>query len=128
MNTISSNSFFNIAILGCGKVAHLHAKAIANLPNAKLAGVWSRTSKTAEDFSAQYNVPFYIQIDELVRKENIQLAIVCTTHPFHVNPTVEAANAGANVLVEKPLASTLEDCDKMIAACRHAGVKLGVIS
>jgi UDP-N-acetyl-2-amino-2-deoxyglucuronate dehydrogenase len=42
---------FNIAILGCGKVAHLHAKAIENLPNAKLAAVWSRTKKTADEFA-----------------------------------------------------------------------------
>jgi len=119
---------FNIAILGCGKVAHLHAKAINNLPNARLAGVWSRTLKTAEDFVKKYEVPVYSKIDELIRKERIDLAIVCTPHPFHLNPTVEAANAGAHVLVEKPLASTLEDCDKMIAACYHAGVKLGVVS
>jgi len=119
---------FNIAILGCGKVAHLHAKAINNLPNARLAAVWSRTFKTAKDFAKDYNVPVYLKIDELIRKEKIDLAIVCTPHPFHLNPTVEAANAGAHVLVEKPLASTLEDCDKMIAACYHAGVKLGVVS
>lgn len=124
----TSDSNFNIAILGCGKVAHLHAKAIENLPNAQLAGVWSRSEKTAHIFAEQYKVPFYTQIDELIRKEKIDLAIVCTPHPFHLNPTVEAANAGANVLVEKPLASTLEDSDKMIAACFHAGVKLGVIS
>lgn len=119
---------YNIAILGCGKVAHLHAKAIKNLPKAKLAGVWSRTTKTAEDFADQYKIPFFTQIDNLVRNEKIDLAIVCTPHPFHLNPTIEAANAGANILVEKPLAATLEDCDKMIAACHHAGVKLGVIS
>jgi UDP-N-acetyl-2-amino-2-deoxyglucuronate dehydrogenase len=42
---------YNIAIAGCGKVAHLHAKAIQSVPNARLAGVWSRTLKTAEDFA-----------------------------------------------------------------------------
>lgn len=124
----SSGDMFNIAILGCGKVAHLHAKAVQNLPNARLAGVWSRTKKTAMDFAAQYNVPFYAKIEDLVRNEKIDLVIVCTPHPFHLNPTLEAANAGAHVLVEKPLASTLDDCDKMIAACQHTGVKLGVIS
>ena len=119
---------YNIAILGCGKVAHLHAKAVENLTNAKLAGVWSRTSKTVEDFAIQYNVPFYNGIEKLVKDENIDLAIVCTPHPFHLEPTIAAANAGANILVEKPLASTLEDSDKIIKACKSAGVKLGVIS
>lgn len=119
---------YNVAILGCGKVAHLHAKAIENLPDARLAGVWSRSETTAKAFAAQYKTTFYTEISELVKIEKIDLAIVCTPHPFHLEPVLEAAKAGANVLVEKPLASTLEDSDKMISACRNAGVKLGVIS
>lgn len=122
------SSLHNIAILGCGKVAHLHAKAVQNLPNARLAGVWSRSKNTAETFAAQYKVPFYTQIDELIQNENIDLAIVCTPHPFHLEPAEIAAANGANILIEKPLASTLEDADKIIEVCKNAGVKLGVIS
>ncbi len=124
----ASDSLFNIAILGCGKVAHLHAKAVQNLKNAKLAGVWSRTEKTAQNFAVLYNTLFYTDIGTLVEKEKIDLAIICTPHPFHLGPILEAAAAGANILVEKPLASTLEDADKIIEACKNAGVKLGVIS
>ncbi len=119
---------YNIAILGCGKVAHLHAKAIKNLPNARLAAVWSRTPKSAIVFAAKYGTTFYAEIGNMVKSKKIDLAIVCTPHPFHLEPVLEAAKAGVNVLVEKPLASTLEDSDKMISACKKAGVKLGVIS
>jgi predicted dehydrogenase len=119
---------YNIAILGCGKVAHLHAKAIQNLPNARLAGVWSRSGNTAKTFAAQYQVPFYTEIRKLVQVEKIDLVIVCTPHPFHLQPVLDAAAAGTNILVEKPLASTLEDSDKIIAACKNANVKFGVIS
>lgn len=122
------NSIYNIAILGCGKVAHLHAKAIRNLPNANLAGVWSRSQSTAEKFASEYDVPFYADIEALVKQEKIDLAIICTPHPFHHEPAERVAKAGAHVLVEKPLASTLEDSDKIISACKNAGVKLGVIS
>mgnify|MGYP006296030661 CR=1 FL=1 len=121
-------TIFNIAILGCGKVAHLHANAISNLKNARLSGVWSRTSKTAENFANQYSTKAFTTIRELVSKEKIDLAIICTPHPFHRQPAEEAAVAGAHILVEKPLASTLEDCDSMIDTCSKAGVKLGVIS
>ena len=124
----TSNSLHNIAILGCGKVAHLHAKAVENLTNAKLAGVWSRTTKTAETFATQYKVSYYTEIEKLVKNEKVDLVIVCTPHPFHFDPVLEAANAGANILVEKPLASTLEDSDKIIEVCKNANVKLGVIS
>lgn len=119
---------YNIAILGCGKVAHLHAKAIANLENARLAGVWSRSTSTARSFASQYHVSFYTEIEVLIKKEKIDLALICTPHPFHLEPALKAAASGAHILVEKPLASTLEDSDKIIEACKNAGVKLGVIS
>jgi predicted dehydrogenase len=117
-----------IAIIGCGKVAHLHAKAIANLPNVTLTAVWSRTGATAEKFAATYGAKPYGDITAMVKENKIDLVIVCNPHPFHREVTVQAAMAGANVLVEKPLASTLEDCDAMIDACKTAGVKLGVVS
>lgn len=119
---------YNIAILGCGKVAHLHAKAIQNISNAHLSGVWSRTLETAKSFASEYNVEAFTDISKLVSEKKIDLAIVCTPHPFHLGPTVEAAIAGANILVEKPLASTLADSEEMINACKKHGVKLGVIS
>jgi len=119
---------FNIAIIGCGKVAHLHAKAINNLQRARLVSVWSRTTTSAETFAAMYNVKPYRDIPSMIRESAIDLAIICNPHPFHKDAAVEAARAGAHVLVEKPLASTLEHSDMIIDACRNAGVRLGVIS
>ena len=119
---------YKLAIIGCGKVAHLHAKAISNLPNATLAAVWSRTLESAEKFAAIYNAKPYGDICTMIRENGIDLVIVCNPHPFHKDVAVEAARAGAHVLVEKPLASTLEDCDIIISECRHAGVQLGVVS
>ncbi len=119
---------FNIAILGCGKVAHLHAKAIREIEGANLAGVWSRSESSALNFARQYGTKSYSDISDLIRKEKIDLAIVCTPHPFHAHPAIEAANAGAHVLVEKPLAISLADCDRIISSCEGAGIKLGVIS
>ena len=106
-----SDKIFNIAIAGCGKVAHLHAKAIQAIPNARLAGVWSRTTRTAKDFADRYNTTSFSDIHRMVKEKNIDLVIVCTPHPFHNDPAIAAAEAGASVLVEKPLASTLQDCD-----------------
>ncbi|MDP4224368.1 MAG: Gfo/Idh/MocA family oxidoreductase [Bacteroidota bacterium] len=119
---------FNISIAGCGKVAHLHAKAIGNIPDARLAAVWSRTPETAKNFAAAYCTKAYSDIPKMVSENDIDLVIVCTPHPFHSQPAVEAAQAGSNVLVEKPLASDLRDCDTIINACYESGVKLGVIS
>jgi len=119
---------YQLAIIGCGKVAHLHAKAIGNLPNATLTAVWSRTPESAENFKKTYGAKPYGDIQSMIRENSIDLVIVCNPHPFHKDAAVEAARAGAHVLVEKPLASTLDDCDAIIHACRIAGVRLGVIS
>jgi UDP-N-acetyl-2-amino-2-deoxyglucuronate dehydrogenase len=119
---------FNISIAGCSKVAHLHAKAIQGIPNARLSSVWSRTFKKAEDFASLYKTRAYSDIPKMISENNVDLVIVCTAHPFHIQPALEAARSGANVLVEKPLASNLQDCEEMIKTCEEKGVKLGVIS
>ena len=119
---------FNISIAGCGKVAHLHAKAIQNIPNARLTGVWSRTHAKAKDFASMHKTKAYSDISRMVFENESDLVIVCTAHPFHKQPAIEAAEAGANVLVEKPLAADLRDCDAVINACRLRYVKLGVVS
>lgn len=119
---------YNISIAGCGKVAHLHARAIQNISNARLAAVWSRTHQSAEEFAMKYSTKACIDISTMVRENNIDLVIICTPHPFHKKPALDAAGSGASVLVEKPLATSLSDCDEIIEACRENKVKLGVIS
>jgi predicted dehydrogenase len=64
----------------------------------------------------------------MVSNNKSDLVIVCTAHPFHKQPAVEAAFAGANVLIEKPLAVDLHHCNEIIDACKTNRVKLGVIS
>ena len=123
-----SDKIFNISIAGCSKVAHLHAKAIQGIPNAHLTGVWSRTYQTAKDFAATYNTLAYSDISKMVADNHVDLVLVCTAHPYHMQPALEAANAGANVLIEKPMASVLQDCDDVIEACKRNNVRLGVIS
>ncbi len=119
---------YKIGILGCGKVAHLHAKAIASIKSATLAGVWSRTDSSAQSFAKQNGAVAYNDIAAMIDQLSIDLVIVCTPHPFHKEPVIKAAMSGAHILVEKPLASSLTDCNAMIGACEKANVKLGVVS
>jgi len=123
-----SERIYNISIAGCSKVAHLHAKAISAIPDAQLSGVWNRTGYKAIEFASRYKTKAYNSVGEMVRENKSDLVIVCNAHPFHKHPAIEAAEEGANVLVEKPLASDLQDCDEIIDACKKAKVRLGVIS
>ncbi len=119
---------FNVAIIGCSKIAHLHVQAILQIPELKLKAVWSRTAESAQKFSGEYGVKSYSSILEMIQAENIQMAVICTAHPHHADPAIQAMEAGAHVLIEKPLASTLQDCDRIIEATRRTGRKAGVIS
>jgi len=115
-------------IIGCGKVAHIHAKALQNIEESQFSAVCSRNIEKSKYFAQQYGVKAYTDISEMISETGIEAVIVGTPHPAHANPTIEAIKNGAHVIVEKPLASSLEDCDAMISAAKRKKVKLSVIS
>lgn len=119
---------YKVGIVGLGKVAHLHAHALQEIENAEFTAACSRSLEKAKSFSTKYSTRPFDNITTMVKQADLDLVIICTPHPNHLDPTVETLEAGAHVLVEKPLASTLQDCDGMIAAAKKANLKLGVIS
>jgi UDP-N-acetyl-2-amino-2-deoxyglucuronate dehydrogenase len=116
------------AIVGTGKVAHLHAAALASLEESEFVAVCGRPSDRLVAFGARYGVRAFHDVGEMIERAGVQAICVCTPHPGHAEPAIAAAKAGVHVLVEKPMATTLEDCDKMISAAREARVALGVVS
>jgi predicted dehydrogenase len=116
------------ALVGCGKVGHLHAAALRDLPLSEFVAVCDADAGRAADFAARYGARPYADLDALLREARPEAVVVCTPHPLHAGPVVRAAAAGACALVEKPLAASLADCDAMLAACRKAGTLLGVVS
>jgi UDP-N-acetyl-2-amino-2-deoxyglucuronate dehydrogenase len=115
-------------LVGCGKVGHTHAAALSALSESEFVAVCDRDLDRAQAFAAQYGVHAYSGARQMVEREKLRVVIVCTPHTVHAPPAIEALGAGAHVLVEKPMAVTLADCDAMLAAARRANVKLGVIS
>jgi predicted dehydrogenase len=97
------------------------------LKESVFTAVCSRSRQKAEDYAAKYKIKAYTHVAEMVRKEQIDVVIICTPHPNHREPAIAALDAGAHVLVEKPLASSLEDCDAMIEASKRAGKQIGVV-
>jgi UDP-N-acetyl-2-amino-2-deoxyglucuronate dehydrogenase len=117
-----------IAIIGCGKVSDLHAAAIKITPEAQFVAVYSRNREKAARYGEKYGVQGFIDIEEMIASTGAEAVIVCTPHPAHRNAAVIAAAAGAHVLVEKPLASSLKDCDEILEAAKIAKVKIGTVS
>lgn len=120
-------SDIKVAIVGCGKAGHMHAKSLVNIPECKFVAAQSRNPSRREEFAKTYNINTYESIHEMVTREKIDVVVVCTPHPNHT-VAIEAMEAGAHALIEKPLASTLADCDAIINAAEKYNKKLGVVS
>jgi len=116
------------AIVGCGKVGHLHANALRDLDESNWVAVCDERAERAAAFAQQYGVQAYSNVATMVKEAGVQAVVIATPHPVHASPALAAIRAGAHVLVEKPLASDLKDCDAMISAARVAQVQLGVMS
>jgi predicted dehydrogenase len=116
------------AIVGCVKVGHLHAKALSRAPESVFVAACGRDLAHTQQFAALYNVKAYSDVEEMIASEGVQALTICTPHPLHALHAIKAAKAGVHVLIEKPLASSLEDCDAILNAAKEHGVKVGVIS
>jgi UDP-N-acetyl-2-amino-2-deoxyglucuronate dehydrogenase len=115
-------------IVGCGKVAPIHAAALCNIPESIFTGVCSRTIEKAQGFARQYGVQAFKDVKTMIEKGGVEAIIIGSPHPEHAGAAILAAQAGVHVLIEKPLASSLQDCDAMLKAKDQAGIKLGMIS
>jgi predicted dehydrogenase len=116
------------ALVGCGKVGQIHAGALATLPESRFVAVCDSSAERAAAFAARYGVSAFTDVRAMLDKARPEAVLIGTPHPLHGAPAICAAEAGAHVLVEKPMAATLADCDAMLDAARRGGVRLGVIS
>jgi len=114
-------------IIGSGKVGHLHAAALASNPKSEFTAILGRNPDKAKIFADQYGVEPYTDLDAFLGESGVEAVCICTPHPAHRDPSIAAAKAGIHLLVEKPLASSLEDCDAIIQAAKKSGVKLGMV-
>ena len=114
-------------IIGCGKVGDFHAKAFEALENSEFTAVCDNNIERARAFADRYGVKAYDDIEAMIRESGLDVVSICTPHPLHANPAVIAADCGCNVLIEKPLASSLEDCDRIIEAGDRNHVTIGTM-
>jgi predicted dehydrogenase len=116
------------ALVGCGKVGRIHAFALASLAESDFVAVCDVEIERASALAAQYAIAAYSDVERMLESNGAQALCIATPHPLHAGPALLAAKAGVHVLVEKPLAASLADCDSMLEAARQHAVKLGVIS
>ncbi len=118
-----------IAIVGCGRIAKRHAELLGTgqIAGARLVAVCDSVAERAQAFAAKYDVPGYSSLAELLAQSDAQVIVVLTPSGSHAALAIEVAQARRHIVVEKPMALTLDDADAMIRAADEAGVRLFVV-
>ncbi|MEO9003127.1 MAG: Gfo/Idh/MocA family oxidoreductase, partial [Ginsengibacter sp.] len=118
---------FGFGIVGAGMISHFHAKAIGEIKNAKLLGIYSTNKTKSDQFAEKHQCTAYATLDEMLSVPEIHIICICTPSGIHLEPAIASIKAGKNCIIEKPLEITVERCDEIIEAARNAGVFIGVI-
>jgi UDP-N-acetyl-2-amino-2-deoxyglucuronate dehydrogenase len=114
-------------LIGCGEIAVQTSKAILSSQASCVVHCMDVRGDLAADLAAKHGAKATADLDNLLRDDQVQAVIVSTPHHLHAPLAVKAAQAGKHVISEKPMATTLDEADAMIAAAERAGVKLGVL-
>lgn len=119
----------NFALVGCGRISQRHSDLLGNneITGAKLVSVCDVIEDKAKKIATKFNINHYTSYHEMMKAENIDVVVVLTESGLHARNVIELAPYGAHIMVEKPMALTLDDADEMIRACDEHGVKLFVV-
>jgi predicted dehydrogenase len=127
MSTKKRTDILNVALVGCGRIGEREASAVVSLPDLKLVAVSDvgpGFREKALKMSDRYECDAVHNWRHLVVRDDIDMVIVSTPTSFHKDISVEAMKHGKHVLVEKPLAATVDDAVEMVQTAQAHGVKL----
>lgn len=116
------------ALIGCGGIAAQHLDAIAATPGARLVAVASRSAASAQRVGEAHGVPWYTDVAAMLQRPDLDVVILCTPSGLHAEQALLALQHGKHVVVEKPLALTLESADELLAEAQRCGLQVAVIS
>jgi predicted dehydrogenase len=113
-------------MIGAGEIAVQTARGIASAPHARHVMIVDVDARVARDLAEAHGVSHSTEVGELLASPEVEAVYIAVPHYLHAPLTLQAIRSGKHVLVEKPIATTLEDADAMIAAARERGVTLSV--
>lgn len=115
-----------IGIIGSGFMGRTNAETVAKyLPHARLVAVTG--GKRAPQLASDYQADYSPSVATLLEHHDVDAVFISTPHSEHAAHAIAAANAGKHVLIDKPMAATVEQCDRMIEAANRAGTNLMVM-
>jgi len=117
----------NFGLIGCGRIAPRHAQSLAEIEGAHLVAAADIIPSRAENFHKQYGAEPYTDYRRLLDRKDLDVITICTPSGLHAGMGIEALQAGKHVIVEKPMALSLETADALIEAARTANRKLCIV-
>ncbi len=125
---MEGKTFLKVGLAGCGRISSQHLTAMTLLKNQiKLMAVCDKDIKKAKTAGFKYNVPFYTDYKKLLKRNDIDLIIICTPIGLHYPMAIAAVRAGKHVLTEKPLALNLKQADELIRTFKKRKKQLFVV-
>ena len=117
------------ALVGCGRIAQRHAEILGNslIENAKLVAVSDKVLSKAKSLSKKFGIKYYKSMIKMLQENEIDVVAVLTESGLHSEHVIKLTKYCRNIIVEKPMALTLNDADKMISECDKTGTKLYVV-
>ena len=115
-------------LVGCGAVASHHISAIKQTPDAAFAGATDAREGAAEAFCAANGGRAFPSFEKMIESPDVDAVCILTPSGLHASQTIQAVRAGKHVLVEKPLALTVDQADAVIEAVEKSDVRVGVVS
>lgn len=117
------------ALVGCGRIAKRHSELLGmnQIPGASLTAVCDIVEEKARKIGQQFSVPYYVDMHEMMQKEPVDVVVVLTESGNHARHVVALAKYGKHIMVEKPMALTLDDADAMIMSCAENDCRLFVV-
>ena len=119
---------YNVAIIGCGGISHMHAGWYVNESRVSLSAISDIDAERIKAYGEQYGVEKqYTDYIEMLETEDIDIVSVCTRPKLHAPVVIEVAKHGVKgILSEKPMAENLGQARKMLETCSQHGVKLAI--
>ncbi len=113
---MSMSQRWRVAVIGCGKIAQMrHIPELCEHPGVELVALCDQDKKRAKALADQYRVPLvFSSAKELLGSTDLDGAVICVPNALHAEVALHAMRAGTHVLVEKPMATSLKDCQRLV--------------
>ena len=114
-------------VVGAKGIGRTHMEGIASCGNAELVAVADINEAEGKAAASKYGAEWYLDYEKMLGRKDLDAVSICTPHFLHCPMTLKALEHGKHVLVEKPMAITVGEADRMVDKARGVGLKLGVV-